>query len=149
MKKSVKISETRFWELVKATGWSRYFKRVNNIEVCTERLRKVITPEEIEPFYNMIHEKADALSNRIYSWSKKESGGKHELLVPDKWFKNGKCYISEDSWGDGCSHIVGLGQEQYDAVMNNPYSFYDHFKTQVDMALTERFSYVALDLIEK
>jgi len=65
-------------------------------------------------------------------------------LCPEGFADNN--WIGNDTMSDGLWHIIGKGKSTYDKVMKNPDYFWKVFGSVENMAATECFSYIFLEL---
>ena len=114
----VKLNDFNYWDMIQKLSWYTLTQEVCNgkiksheaIENCANILINEfeLTRTEIAEFNNFVVEKRRALSKRLCEWIKE-----NDLSIMDL----------DDMW-DLCAHIVGLGENMYYFVWDNPRIMY-------------------------
>lgn len=104
----MRIEDYEFWKVVDDLGWATktfdYEKLNQQLIESKYNMRSLI---EIFYRYKVI------LKSTIFQWEN---------------ITNTRLGIGDDSFDDLVSHIIGLGQEEYERVMANPELAYDRAK---------------------
>lgn len=138
------MTEKRFWEIVRKINWSRYWKFDKNCEICRQRMLEACTEDELKEFEDTAGEFCNKLEERITGHYRTISNGEFNYLCPEGFADNN--WIGNDTMSDGLWHIIGKGKSTYDKVMKNPDYFWKVFGSVENMAATECFSYIFLEL---
>jgi len=108
LKTAAGMPEGEFWKMVAKIGWGT--KTTNYEAIKAAILNKYHTKQEIEGIHDTFGKLKDRLYRRLDEWM--------ELNAPD--LDNRGWGTGDDGFDDLCSHIIGLGKKEYDAVMKDP-----------------------------
>lgn len=119
----ITVTEEVFWEIVEEINWD-------------ERCEEISLDEENIRLMKRFNKEAARELQRISS----EKEGEVYEAFEDYLYKEGTSVgLGDDSFSDLCSHIVGLGREEFEAHLNNPELIYQR---AVKGNFKEKFSYV-------
>lgn len=115
----VKIDESIYWSVIESIGWGRLSIDYKQISV---NLEYMYAPEFIDKLRDFVVKKRSNLQNRL-----KEYVATHPNTKCNVWG------ISDDGFYDVTAHIVGLGEQAYSDIYNNPeiiptYNYKENFE---------------------
>ena len=116
------MTDADFWKAVESVNWDAVKKEKSS--TVKARLVKVWSLEFTKEFRDIMRAKHSLLYKKIEKWEK---------------YTDKSCSLGDDSFGDLIDHIIGLGEKEFTAVMENPELAYNR---AVKHAFTESFSYV-------
>ncbi len=117
------MTKDKFWELVKSTNWEEESKKDKiSFDEMKFNLLLQMSPLELQSFTDH------------YSTAYKEISKVTSLALKDT-----DAYVSDDSFSDLVSHVVGLGKEKSDDLINNPEFINEMAESN---SYEESFSYV-------
>ena len=99
----VAASESEFWNLTKVLGWGT---RSTDYKAMSKYIMRTFTRKESDDLQDVFGKLKDKLSVALDKWSRDES---NQLNVG-----------GDDSYSDLLSHIIGMGKQQYNAVLKDP-----------------------------
>ena len=99
---AVKIPASEFWSIVKSIGWG---SKTVDYRCVQKKLALQWSPEKAEAFYEMFRSCKNSLHRVIEAWEKEN---------------NKRLDCSDDGLDDLVAHIVGLGEEEFNAVLADP-----------------------------
>ena len=138
------MTEKRFWEIINKINWSHYWKFDKSCEICRQRMLEACTQDELNDLEKIARDMRSKLEERITEHYRTISNEKFDIMCPEGFTRIG--YIGDDTLNDDLWHIVGKGKPTYDKVMKNPDYFWKVFGSVENMAATECFSYIFLEL---
>lgn len=96
------MSDSEFWSLVQKLGWGT---RTTDSKMLSKAIMARYTPEQCNGIRQAFSKFKSALNKKTQQWEQA-----NEVNIA----------VSEDSFDDLLSHIVGLGHQVYEASFNNP-----------------------------
>ena len=96
------VLDSKYWEAVAASGWCDSTDEHLPIK---KNLIDFLNKEDVSDFYDFVQAAVHVLYGRVDEWEKES---------------NQKIYLGDDGFSDLLSHIVGLGKEEYDSVLESP-----------------------------
>ena len=103
------IDISKFWEIVKLANWGVASKskdwKSGKMTVQRTLRRELTTVEDLKSFQETFYVLKNKLGRTITQFERKNAE---------------QCGTGDDSFGDLCCHIVGLGQEVYEAELAAP-----------------------------
>ena len=107
------MNEKRFWEIVEGIGWGNLCLEIKpDFEAASLRTAKSLSRQEANEFRTILDEKVNIIAKLAEQ----------------------RVSLGDDSFGDLCHHVVGLGQDFYENTLADP----DTLKT---LKFRESFSY--------
>ncbi|MHC4432399.1 MAG: hypothetical protein ACYTBS_11215 [Planctomycetota bacterium] len=123
-KRSSSCTEDNFWECVAEIGWSK------DVDTSLAKRACLIawTPEFGKSFREILEKRESEVYRRFLEFEKMDLSKRERDMY----------YMGDDSFGDFCSHVVGMGREVFMEEMENPRKLFERAK---DGKYWEKFSY--------
>jgi hypothetical protein len=94
------------WEMIRKINWKNsYRKAAVNWNGARDQIRKIYNDEDIKNLATFVYDKMEELKIKLFAYG----GGSYVGYG-----------LTDTGMNDLCSHIVGLGKAEFDAVMANP-----------------------------
>ena len=130
------MNEKKFWKLVEEIDWADVEKKVKRRRHRSvsqlEKKAKAMLEERLS-------EKEQLSMNKIF-WRLREKLG--ERINAWEKFTGRHLPLSDDSFADLRSHIIGLGKEEYQATLKDPKLAFDRAPVKGRHRYMESFSYL-------
>lgn len=120
------MSESDFWRIVGGIGWGT---KTTDYKAISKHLKETLTPEEVDGLRTTLAKVEGHLYKVITDWEEDTEKS---------------CELGDDRFNDLIAHIVGLGKQEYDAVLRDPQKAYDraHARSRGNFAgFKESFNY--------
>jgi hypothetical protein len=123
-KKGKQMETATFWNIVEQIGWGT---KTTDYDSIKARLMRTFTVEQVKEFRKVF----DRMSGRLYNVLDQDDNCRRDR-------GEGGYGLGDDGFGDLVNHIVGLGEKEFHAVLENPELAYERAQRY---DYSESFSY--------